>query len=102
MIARRTPVKPSRSASPAPRPADEGARFLRLLGERVREARARRGMTRRILARDSGVSERYLAQLESGQGNVSVLLLQQIAARSICRSPNCCARPTSSAVGARR
>jgi XRE family aerobic/anaerobic benzoate catabolism transcriptional regulator len=58
--------------------ADEA--FLRALGERVRDARARRGMTRRILAHDSGVSERYLAQLESGQGNVSVLLLQRIAA----------------------
>jgi len=36
-------------------------------------------MTRKILARDSGVSERYLAQLESGQGNVSILLLRDIA-----------------------
>jgi XRE family transcriptional regulator, aerobic/anaerobic benzoate catabolism transcriptional regulator len=36
-------------------------------------------MTRKILARDSGVSERYLAQLESGQGNTSILLLRQIA-----------------------
>jgi XRE family aerobic/anaerobic benzoate catabolism transcriptional regulator len=54
--------------------------FLRGLGERVRDARARRGMTRKILAHDSGVSERYLAQLETGQGNVSVLLLQRIAA----------------------
>jgi XRE family aerobic/anaerobic benzoate catabolism transcriptional regulator len=36
-------------------------------------------MTRRILANDSGLSERYLAQLESGQGNVSVLLLRQLA-----------------------
>ena len=53
--------------------------FLRLLGEHVRKARARRGMTRRILARDSGVSERYLAQLEAGQGNVSALLLRQVA-----------------------
>src|ERR1039457_6246901 len=53
--------------------------YLRLLGERVREMRARRGMTRKILARDSGVSERYLAQLECGQGNISILLLRQIA-----------------------
>jgi XRE family aerobic/anaerobic benzoate catabolism transcriptional regulator len=53
--------------------------YLRLLGERVREARARRGMTRKILAKDSGVSERYLAQLESGQGNISILLLRNIA-----------------------
>ena len=55
------------------------ASFLKLLGDRVREARARRGMTRKILARDSGVSERYLAQLETGQGNISILLLRDIA-----------------------
>lgn len=55
------------------------ADYLRRLGDRVREARARRGMTRRILSRDSRVSERYLAQLETGQGNVSILLLRQIA-----------------------
>src|SRR5271167_1800231 len=53
--------------------------YLHRLGDRVREARARRGMTRRILSRDSRVSERYLAQLETGQGNISILLLRQIA-----------------------
>jgi XRE family transcriptional regulator, aerobic/anaerobic benzoate catabolism transcriptional regulator len=53
--------------------------YLKLVGERVRETRARRGMTRKILACDSGVSERYLAQLETGQGNISILLLRQIA-----------------------
>lgn len=36
-------------------------------------------MTRKSLSRDSGVSERYLAQLEGGQGNISILLLRQIA-----------------------
>jgi len=56
----------------------EGA-YLRLLGDRIREARARRGMTRKILARDSAVSERYLAQLEAGHGNISIALLRQIA-----------------------
>ena len=55
------------------------AAYLRLLGDRIREARARRGMTRKILARDSKVSERYLAQLEAGHGNVSIVLLRQIA-----------------------
>ncbi|HEV2674795.1 MAG TPA: helix-turn-helix transcriptional regulator [Aliidongia sp.] len=54
--------------------------FLKRLGDRVREARAKRGMTRKILSRDSGVSERYLAQLETGQGNISILLLRQLAA----------------------
>ncbi len=55
------------------------ADYLTRLGERVRETRARRGMTRRILARDSDVSERYLAQLEAGQGNISIILLRQVA-----------------------
>ena len=53
--------------------------YLHLLGERIRDARARRGMTRKLLARDSGVSERYLAQLEAGQGNISIALLRQVA-----------------------
>lgn len=57
----------------------EEAAYLALLGDRVREMRARRGMTRKILARDSGVSERYLALLEGGRGNISVLLLRQLA-----------------------
>ncbi len=60
------------------KPDEDG--FLRLLGERVRELRARRGMTRKLLAKDSGVSERYLAQLEGGQGNVSIVLLRKLAA----------------------
>jgi XRE family aerobic/anaerobic benzoate catabolism transcriptional regulator len=58
---------------------DGEAEYLRLLGERIRAARARRGMTRKILARDSGVSERYLAQLETGHGNMSIILLRQVA-----------------------
>lgn len=61
------------------RSAGEGVAFLADLGQRVRSARAKRGMSRKILARDSGVSERYLAQLESGRGNVSVLVLREIA-----------------------
>ena len=73
MGANETPTKTKSTAA-------TDAAFLRVLGERVRDARARRGMTRKILAHDSDVSERYLAQLESGQGNVSVLLLQRIAA----------------------
>jgi XRE family aerobic/anaerobic benzoate catabolism transcriptional regulator len=35
-------------------------------------------MTRKQLARDSGVSERYLAQIEGGEGNISVLVLRQL------------------------
>src|SRR5881227_1275261 len=55
------------------------AEYLRLLGETVRAARARRGMTRKMLASHSGVSERFLAQLESGTGNASVLILRLIS-----------------------
>lgn len=52
---------------------------LKALAGRVRQARARRGMTRKQLARDSGVSERYLAQIEAGMGNISVLVLKRLA-----------------------
>lgn len=58
----------------------ESAEILGVLGERVRKLRAHRRMTRRALAGLSGVSERYLAQLEHGRGNVSVVLLARIAA----------------------
>jgi XRE family aerobic/anaerobic benzoate catabolism transcriptional regulator len=61
------------------RDARDDGEFLRTLGERVRTGRARRGMTRRQLAGDSGVSERYLAQLEGGQGNISIGRLRQVA-----------------------
>ncbi|MGR8946480.1 MAG: helix-turn-helix transcriptional regulator [Gammaproteobacteria bacterium] len=55
------------------------ADFLLKLGTRVRQIRAQRGMSRRLLAQSADVSERYLAQLETGKGNISVLLLRQIA-----------------------
>ena len=53
--------------------------YLGRLGERVRAWRNARGMTRKQLAEASGVSERYLAQLEAGRGNISVLLLRRVA-----------------------
>src|SRR3954463_12045715 len=53
--------------------------FLARLGERVRAWRSDQRMTRKQLAAASGVSERYLAQLEAGQGNMSVLLLRKVA-----------------------
>lgn len=53
--------------------------YLSRLGERVRAWRTEHGMTRKALAAASGVSERYLAQLESGEGNISVLLLRKVA-----------------------
>ncbi len=50
-----------------------------LVGERVREARVRQGITRKRLSELSEVSLRYLAQLENGEGNISVVLLQKVA-----------------------
>ena len=60
--------------------AEGAVGLLSALGEQVRDLRSQRGMTRKILARDSGVSERYLAQLEAGIGNGSILLLAKVAA----------------------
>ncbi len=56
------------------------AAFLQMVGERVRAVRARKGMSRRELSEVSGVSPRYLAQLETGKGNISIALLLKIAA----------------------
>lgn len=49
------------------------------VGERVRKARERKGIPRRVLSEMSGVSPRYLAQLEAGEGNISIGLLQRVA-----------------------
>ena len=67
------PLSPASQLEPA-----EQA-YLGRLGERVRGWRLEQGVTRRSLALASGVSERYLAQLESGHGNFSVLLLRKVA-----------------------
>ena len=62
-----------KSAVPATEP------LLIRVGERIRNLRAVRGMSRKMLARDAGVSERFLADLESGVGNASILLLNRLA-----------------------
>jgi XRE family aerobic/anaerobic benzoate catabolism transcriptional regulator len=70
----------SRSAVPKASADDlDDARFLAALGTQVRQARERRGMPRQVLSQQSNVSERYLAQLEAGEGNASVLLLRNVA-----------------------
>jgi XRE family transcriptional regulator, aerobic/anaerobic benzoate catabolism transcriptional regulator len=58
--------------------------FLEALGERVRTLRSRKGMTRRAVALAADVSERHLANLEYGTGNVSVLVLLQVATALQC------------------
>jgi XRE family aerobic/anaerobic benzoate catabolism transcriptional regulator len=75
-------TQPGRTAD---RPAkvtrdDDSDAYLVQLGRRVREMRAMRGMSRKVLAQVSGVSERYIAQLETGLGNVSIILLRRVAA----------------------
>lgn len=64
-------------------PIDD-AEILHGLGQRVKLLRARRGMTRRVLADEADVSERHLANLESGTGNVSILVLAQVAQALDC------------------
>ena len=75
------------SATPAKLPAqapigltESDPVFLANLGRRVREAREQRGMARKVLSQAANVSERYLAQLEAGEGNASVVLLRRVAA----------------------
>ncbi len=58
---------------------EENQQFLLTLGKRVREIRDRRGETRKLVARNAGVSERHLAHLEAGEGNISIILLRRIA-----------------------
>jgi XRE family aerobic/anaerobic benzoate catabolism transcriptional regulator len=59
--------------------SDPEKAFLEQLGQRVRTMRALRGMSRKVLAKVSGISERYIAQLESGKGNVSIVLLRRVS-----------------------
>jgi XRE family aerobic/anaerobic benzoate catabolism transcriptional regulator len=59
--------------------AMDGDRLLSEMGRRVREVRAQRGLSRRELAGRSGLSLRFLAQVESGGGNISVRRLDQLA-----------------------
>lgn len=69
-------MKTTRAKPTVSRNADA---YLHRLGERVRTLRNQRGMTRKALAQHAKVSERYLAQLEAGQGNISIVLLRRIA-----------------------
>jgi XRE family aerobic/anaerobic benzoate catabolism transcriptional regulator len=59
--------------------SDPETSFLEQLGQRVRTMRALRGMSRKVLAKVSGISERYIAQLEGGKGNVSIVLLRRVS-----------------------
>ena len=62
------------------RPKDPGAEVLQQVATRIAEVRKARRLPRRVLSEMSGVSPRYLAQLEAGEGNISILLLARVAA----------------------
>lgn len=64
--------------------AQERNPVLVALGDRVRSLRAQRGLTRKAMAQAARVSERHLANLEYGIGNVSILVLQQMAGALHC------------------
>ncbi|MDB4940986.1 MAG: Regulatory protein of benzoate catabolism [Labilithrix sp.] len=64
--------KPSKRAPPR-------AKLLRDLGAAVRARRTELGLTMRQLATIAGVSERFLVQLEAGDGNISVARLEDVA-----------------------
>lgn len=68
------------SQSSAQSPADVAvAEVMSRVGDRVRRAREGKGIPRRVLSDISGVSPRYLAQLEAGEGNISIGLLQRVS-----------------------
>ena len=68
----------ARAAGP-PGPEAEAEALIRRVGDRVRKARELKGIPRRVLSERSGVSPRYLAQLEAGEGNISIALLSRVA-----------------------
>ena len=73
-------LSPASAQEGAPPSAEEPKNpLLVALGERVRNLRAQRGLTRKAVAVAADVSERHLANLEYGTGNASILVLQQVA-----------------------
>ncbi len=82
MATRMTASDSPNTAVQRDRPYDDGSvnAFVAKVGERVRHARQQKAISRRVLSELSGVSQRYLAQLESGTGNISVALLFKVAA----------------------
>ena len=76
----------SRAARTHGLPSDAEALFLVELGKRLRDTRLVLEMSRRELARRSGISERYIAEIEAGRGNVSIVLLLRII-RAVRETP---------------
>ena len=75
-------LQEKRREKAAPEPNNQtsaSVAFVAEVGRLVRRGRARRGITRRQLAAESGISVRYLAQIEGGYGNPSLIVLKAIA-----------------------
>src|SRR5258707_4999048 len=79
MLPERGRSRPKPSHGDMTESPDPETGFLEQLGQRVRTMRALHGMSRKVLAKVSGISERYIAQLESGKGNVSIVLLRRVS-----------------------
>jgi transcriptional regulator with XRE-family HTH domain len=73
------PASSSKSRPPA-RPARAAADPRRLLGLRIKELRALRGLTQEEAADCIGVFRTYMSRMESGQANPTLTMLHQIAA----------------------
>jgi XRE family aerobic/anaerobic benzoate catabolism transcriptional regulator len=58
---------------------DSRTALMGRLAQRVRDERNKKGLPRRVVSERSGVSPRYLAQLEAGEGNISIALLERVA-----------------------
>jgi len=80
---RKAPAEPV-EAPAAHAPVEGKESFLAALGKRAKALRVRRGLSRKALARLTGVSERHLANLEYGVGNASILVLLQVAQALRC------------------
>ncbi len=73
--------RPKRQVQRASEPSGNGvdAHFVAELGSRIRALREGQSISRKRLAHESKISERYLAQIESGRANISVVLLRRVA-----------------------
>lgn len=78
-------------------PAPSTSTLLRDLARRVRELREGRGWTRSELSRRSGLSVRYLARVENGEGNISIRRLEELA-RALDTTPHRLVRPAAPSV----
>jgi XRE family aerobic/anaerobic benzoate catabolism transcriptional regulator len=81
--------------------ASAGASYLETVGQAVRSHRERRGWSRRELGAQSGVSERFLAQLEAGLGNISLRRFADVA-RSLGTTPSALLASADAPAGAQR